>query len=175
MEYTKDGLDIIFGRRSIRRYKQMDVEDEKLQKILEAGMAAPSAVAKDPWHFIVSKNPETLKEVSKALPNGQMLGKASAGFIVCGDIEQAHSNQTSYMLQDCAAAIENMLIAAHALGLGACWLGVHPREKRITHIQNVFQLPENIIPISCISLGYPEEQKSPRTRYDSNKVHYEKW
>jgi nitroreductase len=79
------------------------------------------------------------------------------------------------MLQDCTAAIENMLIAIHGLGLGACWLGVHPRGERVQHIQSLFSLPENIIPVSCIAVGYPAEKKEARTRYDKKKVHYEQW
>lgn len=166
---------VIFGRRSIRKYQQQEVEEEKIQKILEAGMAAPSAVAKDPWHFIVCTHPDTLKRISEGLPNGKMLADAPLGFVICGDIRQAHGNQMSYMIQDCTAAIENMLIAIHMLQLGGCWLGVHPREDRVKHIQDLFTLPETIIPIACISVGYPAEEKEARTRFDPNKVHYERW
>ncbi len=175
MTQLENKLDIIFGRRSIRRYKPDAVEVEKTQKILEAAMAAPSAVAKDPWHFILLKNKETMKNIASALPNGQMLAEAPLGFVVCGDLNQAHTNEISYMLQDCSAAIENMLIAIYGLGLGACWLGVHPRKDRVEHIKSVFELPENIIPVSCISVGYPLEEKSSRTRFDKSKVHYDKW
>ncbi|HON06620.1 MAG TPA: nitroreductase family protein, partial [Verrucomicrobiota bacterium] len=80
-----------------------------------------------------------------------------------------------YMLQDCAAAIENLLLAAHILGLGACWLGVHPRENRIKAIKEILGLPENIIPVSVVAVGKPGETKEPRTRYKAEKVHYERW
>ena len=175
MTHTGNDLELIFGRRSIRKYKSTAITEDKVQKILEAGMAAPSAVGKDPWHFIVVTDPKALKKVSEALPNGQMLAEAPLGFIICGDIDQAHTNELSYMLQDCSAAIENMLVAVHGLGLGACWLGVHPREDRVNHIKAFFNLPDHIIPIACISVGYPAEQKAPRTRFDAKKVHYEKW
>jgi nitroreductase len=104
-----------------------------------------------------------------------MLAKAPLGMVVCGDINAAHGNELSYMLQDCSAAIQNLLLAVHAHGLGACWLGVHPRMERVAHIQNIFQLPEHVIPISCVAIGYPAEQKEPRTRYNEAYVHYEKW
>jgi nitroreductase len=104
-----------------------------------------------------------------------MLGKANAGIVVCGDLEKAHDSQLSYLLQDCSASVENMLLAANALGIGACWLGVHPREERCEHIRKLLGIPEKIIPISVISLGYPAEEKAPRTRYSEASVHSEKW
>ena len=168
-------LDFIYSRRSIRKYTDCEIPDETVKELLKAGMAAPSAVAKDPWEFIVVKNAETRAKIAEALPNGGMLCEAPLGIIVCGDIEKAHGNLLSYMLQDCSAAIENILLAANALGLGACWLGVHPREERIEHIQKLFSLPENIIPIGGIAIGYPAEKQEPRTRYDESKVHWEKY
>ncbi len=170
-----DFIEIIFGRRSIRAYKDKPVDDATVEQILEAAMAAPSAVAKDPWRFIVVREKATLQRISDGLPNGKMLAKAPIGLVVCGDINAAHGNELSYMLQDCSAAIQNLLLATHVNGLGACWLGVHPRMERVAHIQNVFQLPENIIPIASIAIGYPDEQKEPRTRYKEQYVHYERW
>lgn len=168
-------LDFIFGRRSIRVYLPGEVTDEQVKIMLEAAMAAPSAVAKDPWRFVVIRNRETLKKIADVLPNGKMLADAAVGIAVCGDIEAAHDRQLSYLLQDCSAAIENLLLAAHILGLGACWLGVHPRENRIAALKRILNLPENIIPVSVIAIGKPGEVKEPRTRYDASKVHYEKW
>jgi nitroreductase len=104
-----------------------------------------------------------------------MLARAAAGIVVCGDIEKAHDQLESYMLQDCSAAIENVLIAANALDLGACWLGVHPRKDRIEGLRNLFKLPPNIIPISAIALGFPGERPEPRTRYNPDFVHWEGW
>jgi nitroreductase len=168
-------LDFIFSRRSIRKYSDTQIPEETVKDILEAAMAAPSAVAKDPWHFIVIRNQETLESVAEALPNGKMLIDAKPGLIVCGDIEKAHDNELSYMLQDCVAAIENILLAVNRLGLGACWLGVHPRQDRVKRIQEIFKLPGNIIPISAIALGYPAEKKEARTRYNEALVHFESW
>ena len=168
-------LDWIYSRRSIRRYEEKDVDPQIIRELLEAAMAAPSAVGKDPWHFMVVKNRETLETIADGLPNGTMLADAPLGVVVCGDIERAHSNLESYMIQDCAAAIENLLLAANALSLGACWLGVHPRPERIAHIRSIFNLPEHIVPIAGIALGYPAEVKESRTRYNADAVHYERW
>lgn len=168
-------LQCLFARRSIRTYKDREIPEDMIRDLLEAGMAAPSAVAKDPWHFIVVRDKGMLNSVADGLPNGQMLRDAAAGLVICGDIDKAHDNQESYMLQDCSAAIENILLASSMLGLGACWLGVHPRQERVVHIRNLFGLPENIIPLSAIAVGWPDEEKGPRTRYADAAVHWETW
>ena len=162
---------MIFGRRSIRVYAPGNVTDEAIDTILKAAMSAPSAVAKDPWRFVVVRDQAVRDRIVENLPHGKMLAQAPVGIIVCGDINAAHDNQLSYLLQDCSAAIENLLLAVHALGLGACWLGVHPREDRIEHIQKVLGMPDNIIPIAAISIGHPGETKEPRTRYNPAFIH----
>lgn len=168
-------LKFIFARRSVRKYEDRDVPDDMISDLLEAGMAAPSAVAKDPWHFIVVRDQATRDSIADALPNGQMLRDAPLGIIVCADIDKAHDNQESYMLQDCSAAVENILLSVTALGLGACWLGIHPREDRIGDIRKVFGLPDNIIPVAGIAIGWPAEQHGPRTRFDPASVHNGQW
>ena len=170
-----DPLSIFFGRRSIRRYQDRAIEPEKVDALLRAAMAAPSAVAKDPWRFVVLQDQAVLKRVSEGLRNGKFLADAALGIVVCGDLAAAHDRQESYMLQDCSAAIENILLAAHALGLGACWLGVHPRPTRVAFMREALRIPESITPISGISIGYPAETKESRTRYDASRVHYDKW
>lgn len=168
-------LKVIFQRRSVRCYNAGDIQPSVIQDLLEAAMAAPSACAKDPWHFIVIRDRATLNHLADGLPNGQMLREAAVGIAVCGELGRAHDGQLSYMLQDCSAAIENILVAAAALGLGACWLGVHPREDRLTHLRKVLTIPATILPVAMIALGRPGEDKAARTRYDSDKVHSEHW
>jgi len=168
-------MDFILGRRSVRVYRPGEVSDEALRLMLEAAMAAPSAVAKDPWRFVVLRNRATLARVADVLPNGGMLRDAALGIIACGDLEVAHDRQLSYLLQDCSAAIENLLLAAHALGLGACWLGIHPREERIRKVSGILVLPASVIPVAGIAIGWPGEEKEPRTRYNPAYVHHEKW
>jgi len=168
-------LQFIFNRRSTRKYEAREIPAGMLNDLLEAAMAAPSAVAKDPWHFMVIQDRTTLDKIVKILPNAQMLSQAPAALIVCGDINKAHSNELSYLLQDLSAAVENILLAATALGLGSCWLGVHPRPDRITGIRNLFSLPGNIIPMCGIALGWPAENPAPRTRFNPERIHLEKW
>jgi nitroreductase len=168
-------LEVIFSRRSVRKFQNKPVGDEMVNDLLEAAMAAPSAVAKDPWHFIVLRRRETIDRIAEILPHGKMLNQAPAAIIVCGDLDRAHSGELSYLLQDLSASVENLLLAANILGLGACWLGVHPREERQAGIREMFGLPETIIPMCGIALGWPAEKPETRTRFNPEKVHLEKW
>ena len=138
-------------------------------------MAAPSAVAKDPWHFVVLQSRTTIDTLATALPNGQMLKEAQAAIVVCGDLSKTHDQELSFLLQDTSAAIENILLAANILGLGACWLGIHPREERIIAISKQLNLPKNVLPVAGISLGWPGQQREARTRFSPEAVHREKW
>jgi len=168
-------LNCLFARRSIRHYQSKDVDDALVRDLLEAAMSAPSAVAKDPWDFVVVRRRDMLARIAEILPNGKMLAEAPVGIVVCGDLRRAHDGQLSYLLQDCSAAIENILLAVHQLGLGACWLGVHPREERIAHIRGLLNIPEEVVPVSAIAIGWPVKTKEPRTRYRDDAVHKETW
>jgi nitroreductase len=171
----QNNLGFIFGRRSIRVFRPGEVSDATVTTLLEAAMAAPSAVAKDPWRFVVIRERARLAQLAEVLPHGRMVASAAVGIVVCGDLEVAHDRQLSYLLQDCSAAIENLLLGAHALGLGAVWLGMHPREERIREVTRLLDLPSPILPVSGIAIGYPGEVKEPRTRFNPAYVHREKW
>lgn len=168
-------LNFIFSRRSIRKYQDREVPEDLLNDLLQAAMAAPSAVAKDPWRFIVIRSRENLNRLADILPHGKMLKQATAAFIVCGDISRAHDQQQSYLLQDLSAAVENILLAANAMGLGTCWLGVHPRQERMDKIRTAYKLPQEIIPMCAVAIGWPAEQPEARTRFRSEYVHHESW
>jgi nitroreductase len=172
---TNDKFQFLLGRRSIRMYAPGDISDAAVTQLLQAAMAAPSAVAKDPWRFVVIRKKETLSAIAAALPNGGLLASAPLGIIVCGDLEATHDRQLSYLLQDCSAAMENLLLGVHALGLGACWLGIHPREDRLRKIKEILQLPASVIPVAGVAIGRPGEEKEPRTRFNRDYVHWEKW
>jgi len=163
-------LNFIFNRRSVRKFTAQPVPDPLIRDLLEAAMAAPSAVAKDPWRFHVVRDSALRNRIADGLPNGQMLRQATVGIFVEGDLALAHSGELSYLIQDCSAAIENLLLAATALKLGTCWLGVHPRPDRISLFRTLFQLPENRIPIAIIAIGHPDEHPAPRTRYREDAV-----
>lgn len=164
-------VDAIFSRRSIRKYTEEPVKEESMKTLLEAGMAAPSSNNRKPWHFVVVRDRETLRRLAEAHPHGKMLGGAAAAIAVCGDTELS----PVYWVQDCSAATENILIAVAALGLGAVWLGCHPREERVAPIKEILGIPESVGVLSLIALGHPAEQKSPRTQYDELQIHREKW
>ena len=167
-------LEFIFSRRSIRKFKNKEIPGTMINDLLEAAMAAPSAVARDPWHFIVVTDREVLNKIADILPNGKMLSDASAAFVVCGDITRAHDQQEAYMMQDLSAATENILLAANVLGLGGCWLGINPRPERMEGIKELFKLPDNIIPMCGIAVGWPADQPGARTRFNWECVHMEK-
>jgi nitroreductase len=171
----EERLNFIFGRRSIRAYTQEPVTDAQVECLLKAAMAAPSAVSKDPWRFVVIRNRTVRQKIAEELPSGKMLGESALGIVVCGDLAAAHDQQLSYLLQDCSAAIENLLLAAHIIGLGACWLGIHPRVNRIKHVAEILNLPPGVLPVAGIAIGHPAEQKEARTRYQADYVHRERW
>ncbi len=172
---NQDPLGLIFGRRSVRVYSPGDVPAETVTRLLEAAMAAPSAMTKDPWRFVTVREPRTLAALAAALPGGKMLGTAALAIAVCGDLDAALDRQLSYLLQDCSAATENLLLAAHALGLGACWVGVHPAEDAVRQVRQLLDLPTPIIPMAVVAVGRPGEQPEARTRYRAECVHAEKW
>ncbi len=161
----------IFARRSIRKYQNKALETEKLTKILEAAMAAPTARNKQPWRFITVQSEEGKNRIMAAHPYSLMLKTAPCAVIVCADKAEA----TGFFQQDCAAAIQNMLLSATDLGLGSVWLGVYPNEERTNGISKVFNLPENIIPVGIVVLGYADELKGRENRFDAAKIHKENW
>jgi nitroreductase len=140
---------------------------------LRAGFSAPSASNTRPWHFIVIRDPQALDAVTKAHPYAQMLPQAGCGILVCGDADR--NPMEGYLAEDCSAAMENMLLAAHALGLGAVWLGLYPREERVKVIKGLFNIPENVLPMGLMAVGVPAESKDAPDRFDGTMVHLEKW
>lgn len=174
-ENQSASLGFIFGRRSIRLYSPGDIADPVLSQLLQAAMAAPSAMTKDPWRFVVVKHKATLAKLADLLPGGKMLATAAAAIVVSGAQEAALEQHLSYVLQDCSAAIENLLLAAHALGVGACWVGIHPNPDAGRQVHQLLRLPATFVPIAAVSLGLPGEQPAARTRYQPEHVRQEHW
>jgi nitroreductase len=168
-----DALDCIFTRRSIRSYTGEPVSDEQLHTILQAGFSAPTASNTRPWHFVVVRDKRMLVAISRVHPYAKMLPEAGCGILACGDTGRNASE--GYLTEDCSAAIENMLLAAHALGLGAVWLGVHPRAERAEALRQLLEIPEGILPVGLVAVGVPAEGKDAPDRFDGNMVHYGKW
>jgi len=168
---VKELIEVIFARRSIRKYTPEPVSEGNIRTMLEAAMAAPSSSNRKPWHFIVVTNRAILDRLGRAHPYGKMLFEAPLCIVVCGDTKIS----ARYWVQDCSAATENLLLAATAQGLGAVWLGVYPREERIGAVKRVLKIPENIFPLNIVSIGHPAEEKESRTQYDKERIHQEIW
>lgn len=166
-----DAIDVIFTRRSIRQYTDEPVREEQVKTLLEAGMNAPSANNRQPWHFIVVDEREKLNAIMEVHPYSKMLAQAPLAIVVCADITRAER----YWQQDCAAATQNILLASRALGLGSVWLGVYPKEVRTMGIVRVFDLPEHIRPLCVIAVGHPAEKAGRVDRYDPLKIHRNNW
>ena len=167
-------IDMIYSRRSIRRYEQKNVEKEKLITLLKAAMAAPSAMNLKPWEFIVVTQPEILDEIRSALMFGKF--NAPAAIIVCGNTSFFKNPvATKYWVQDCSAATQNILLAAVELGLGTVWCGVHPIHNFSKRISSILDLPDKVKPLNVIYIGYPAEEKPARTQYDPDRVYWESY
>jgi nitroreductase len=168
-----DTFEAILSRRSIRQYTNEVISHEIIDKLLTAAMQAPSARDTQSWHFIVIEDKNILKDISQVHPYADMLRHAPLAIAVCGDFHLEESAE--YLALNCAAATMNILLAAHSFGLGAVWLGIHPRRKRIKDLREVLNLPENIIPITLIAIGHPKESKDKIDRFDPNKIRYNQW
>ncbi len=168
-----DALDAILTRRSVRKFKKDPVDDKQIKTLLTAAMSAPSAGDQRCWRFVVVTDRETLDGLREYHPYADPVLQAPLAIVVCGDTDmELHAD---FWEQDCAAATENILIAANALGLGAVWLGCHPRADRVKGIQRHLGIPKRVIPLSLIAIGYSNEVKVREDRYDGKKIHRDRW
>jgi nitroreductase len=172
-EMTMDALEAIFARRSIRKYLDKPVPEELVERLLAAAMQAPSARNQQPWQFVVIDDRSVLAKVPEFMPNAGMASTAPLGILVCGDINLEKSE--GYWVVDCSAAVQNLLLAAHALGLGAVWTGIYPREPRMAGMRQLIGLPGNVMAHSLVVLGFPDEQVMPANRYLVERVHRNRW
>ncbi len=160
-------------RRNIRRFTPEPVPDESIKALLEAAMSAPSAGNQQPWEFVVIKDRAVLDRIPDVHPHAQMCRQAQAAIVVCGNLER--DSHRGFWVQDCAAATQNILIAATDLGLGSVWCGVHPREDRVSGLRKLLCLPDHIVPLSLIPIGHPAENKPASERFDPARIHHDKW
>lgn len=168
-------IENIMTRTSIRQFTEQPVAKDTIDILLKAGMAAPSAMNKQPWAFVAVTEREMLDSLNAHHPYAN-LKTATAAIIVCGDMAKTIEGAgREYWVQDCSAATENILLAAHACGLGAVWCGVYPVEERIKEVSAVLGLPEEIIPLNIITMGYPAENPEPKDKWNPANVHYQKW
>lgn len=168
-----DILQAIMTRRSIRKYQDKPVSDDQVKTILEAAMMAPSAGNAQPWQFVVVKDKQAQSKIKDINPYAAMAENAFLGILVCGDLRL--EKFAGYWVQDCSAAIQNILLAAHGIGLGAVWTGIHPIKERENGFKKLFDLPLEVIPLAYIVIGYPDQDLKTPDRFKQERVHYEKW
>ena len=163
----------LVSRRSIRSYTTKKIPKTTVDEIIKAAMHAPSANNQQPWEFIVIDSPSLLGKIPSFSPHAQMSKNAPLGILVCGKIENIPSEH--FWPQDCAAATQNLLLAAHSHGIGSVWTGVYPKQEIMKGFSDLFSLPKSIIPFAYIVLGYPEKKPFPKERFIKEKIHYNQW
>ena len=168
-----EALEAIMTRKSVREFGYKPMPDDALKMILAAGMQAPSARKGLPWHFVVVEQRDALMRIPRFSPYTKMVAEASAGILVCADTANERSGE--YFVQDCSAATENILLAAHALGMGGVWTGVYPDEEKMEGFRKLLGIPANIAPVSFAVIGFPKKKEAAEPRYDEARVHREKW
>ncbi len=166
-------LEAISSRTSIRRFSDKAVENIQLDTILNAGFCAPSAKNKRPFHFVVVRNKTLLEKLSEGSSDVKMLTESPCAIAVCGD--KAVQGINEFLIEDCSAAVQNILLAAHAIGLGAVWCGVVRNSEWYKLISSALVLPDKIVPIAVIALGHPDKKRTATKRFEPAKVHFEKW
>ena len=173
---ANSAIDNIMTRTSIRAYEPKKVEEVKVEQMLRAAMAAPTAINKQPWDFVVVDDPEILKELADSLPNARMVAGAPLAIVVCGNMQKAIEGEgRDNWIVDASAATENLLLAAHSLGLGAVWTGVYPSEHRMAVVSGVLGLPSYVKPLSLVPVGYPAEAPQPKDKWKPENVHSNGW
>ena len=168
-----EAIEAILTRRSIRKYSSRPVSEDDINLLLEAAMSAPSAGNEQPWHFIVIRDRGVMLRIPEFHPYSGMLAEAAVAVLVCGDLSL--ERHKGLWVQDCSAAAQNILLAAHAIGLGAVWLGVHPRPERADPMKELLKIPDEIIPFALIAIGHPAEHKPRSDRFNTNRIHKEHW
>ncbi len=164
-------LSVIHSRKSVRNFvPDKLVSDEDIEKIVRAGMAAPSGRDLRPWEIVVVNNREAMDTLAVQLPYAKMLETATLAIVVCGD-----TTRSPLWVYDCSAVTQNILLAVEALGLGAVWTAAHPYEDRMSAVANAVGLPANVLPLAVIPIGYPNGDFEPKEKYDTTKVHFNKW
>lgn len=159
----------LFHRTSVRKYLDKKVEDKKIEMMLKGAMAAPSAGNQQPWEFYVVKNKETIEKLSKTSPYASCCASAPLAFVACYHIK---CRMPEYAHIDMSAAVENLLLEADSLGLGAVWLGIAPLKKRMDAVREVLNIPEDLEAFAIIPCGYPESVRPQQDRFDKDRIHY---
>ncbi|NDV20129.1 nitroreductase family protein [Pseudodesulfovibrio sp. JC047] len=165
-----DIMDALLTRRSVRQFTDQAIPESTITQILGAAMMAPSAGNAQPWQFIVITDREKLDAVAAFHPHVSMTKHAPLGILVCADLSK--EKYPGFWEQDCSAAMQNLLLAAHGLGLGAVWTGVHPLEDRVAAFTHLCDLPDHVIPLGFVPMGWPAQTPTSQTRFKKERIHY---
>lgn len=168
-----DVIEAILTRRSIRQFKPDPVTEDQIKLLLEAAMSAPSAGNQQPWQFLIITERGILDEIPKFHPHARMLASAPIAILVCA--ETGHLKYEEYWVEDCSAATQNILLAAHGLGLGAVWVGLYPKPERMDAVRGLITLPEHVLPVALVPVGHPGEFIPPAHRFDESRIHRNRW
>lgn len=160
-------------RTSIRDFTGELISDEQLDTMLRAGFQAPSAHNFQPWEFIVIRDKEIINEIKEFHKYAKMLDAAGTAIVVCGNTDR--QKNTGFIVADGSAAIQNMILTAHGLGLGAVWCGIYGIPKLIDKFSEVLNLPKEVLPVGMVVVGNKVEDRKPQDRYDESKIHYDQW
>ncbi len=167
----KEIFDNIMSRTSVRSFLDQPVESEKVEMLLHAAMAAPSACNKQPWHFAVIDDRKLLDQIPHFSPYASMAKEAPLAIVVCGDLNKTlDGTEQEFWIQDCSAATENLLLMVNALDLGAVWTALYPLEERYRGMQELLALPSNLIPLNTIVIGYPKKKTTAKDKWDEANI-----
>ena len=169
-------INTIMTRTSVRQYTEEPVSEAQIETLLRAAMAAPSAADVRPWSFVVVKERAMLDSIPMHIREARPVGRSQVAITICGDMQRAFEGETrNYWIEDTSAATENLLIAAHAMGLGAVWCGVYPQSEKVRYMRELLQLPEYIVPMGIVAIGHPAESPEPKDKWDPERVHVNVW
>jgi nitroreductase len=166
-------FEALHTRRSIRKYEDKEIPQELVQKMLAAAMMAPSAGDARPWQFILVTDPEKKSKIKEVHPYVPMITGAPLGILICGDLSK--EKYPGFWPQDCSAAMQNLLLAAHASGLGAVWTGIYPLEERVVKVKEIFNLPDHVIPMGLAVMGWPAQSRTSEERFTEACIRYNTW
>lgn len=168
-------LEIIHGRKSVRHFTGEAVSKLDLEILVRAGMAAPTAVNKQPWAFVIVTDKSRLEALGQGLPYAKMLDQAGAAIVVCAIPKKAFDGSKEYAVIDSSLASQNILLAAEARGLGAVWTAAYPDADREAHVRKTLNLPADVIPLNVIPVGHPTGQDKAKDKYKKENIHWEQW
>lgn len=169
-------INSIMTRTSIRQYTDEPVTDAQIETLLRAAMAAPTAADARPWQFVVVKERAMLDSIPMHLRQAAPVGRSQVAIAICGDMQKAFEGEgRDYWIEDTSAAMENLLLAAHSMGLGAVWCGIYPQSGKVKYMSELLKLPEYIVPMGIVAIGYPAESPDPKDKWDADRVHFNVW